>query len=105
VQIAPIMLEMVEKCGRYSLIITKQKLIRLAKKMNCRLEFEPAWDFTSPPNTRFIATESHYIVFDRNGGLYTLEDCYLDALSRLETGLQECQCGDCDPHISRGLTE
>jgi hypothetical protein len=75
----------------------RQRLIKLAAKLECRLEFGPMWDITAPDNHCFACDPGcHYIVFEPWRG-DKLEERYQDAFERLSCGLQECHCGDCDP--------
>ena len=75
---------------------TKDKLIKLAKQLNCRLDFD-MWDITAPDNHCFAENPGcHYIVFEPDSD-WTPELAMRDAYNRLSSGLLECHCGDCDP--------
>jgi hypothetical protein len=75
---------------------TKQQLTNLVRDMGCTIDWE-RWEINAPDNHRFVGGP-HTIVFEPyDWDNFTWKEQYSDAITRLlETGLEECHCGDCD---------
>ena len=75
--------------------MTKQTLTRLAKKLDCRIEFAPMWDITAPDGKCFASDpQCHYIVFEPWDDV-SVGEMYQDAYDRLSPGLMDCNCTEC----------
>ena len=75
---------------------TKAKLNQLAKKLGCSVDWE-RWEINAPDNRCFSDGGPHTLVFEPyDWDHFSWEDQYQDAIRRLECGLEECHCGECD---------
>jgi hypothetical protein len=75
--------------------MTKQRLERLAAKLNCTIEFAPMYDIQAPIGKCFASDPGcHYIVFQPWDD-QPLAEAYQDAWNRLSAGLTDCSCQQC----------
>jgi hypothetical protein len=76
--------------------MSKKRLTQLARSLSCTVDWA-RWEIDAPPNKAFADGGPHSLVFEPyDWDNFTWEDQYQDAIRRLECGLIDCHCGDCD---------
>ena len=87
---------------RPELAVAKAELRQAARELGCKIDWGN-WQIKAPPNKCFGVGGGpdnglHELPFQPlSWQNYSWEVQYRDAVKRLECGLEDCHCGNCDP--------